>query len=223
MKKTFVLVVSIFILLLVLSCSSEKNLLEISYDSQNTSNMTLESGEKYIYLGVSPFGLVKEKKVAFVRDSEKDAYAYSVKGYDSKDVLIVEIRLFMENTSAVYIRSDMENIPGDLVEIGPSPEMGDIIFNDKTYYHFRVADSSFKLGDKLGQTTTLIYHDIDSNNVYTPLDQPKEVIAHLYSIPGLADANWIAVQKEHYSGEFEIYATSIVDFIPKSFIELNTN
>lgn len=189
--------------LLLLSCNNESNLLEMTYDSQNSAKtMTLE-GKKYFLIGATPNDIKRDQKIAIVKPEKglPKSYVYTIKGYDKKNFLIVE-----ERTEGVvlctYSSETVNDIPWKLLAENDIISGNEHIkFNNKKYYYFSKTPSDFLVDKELSKIK------VDNKMV------------SVYKTHGKPESEWIAIKDEEGYRLYWIRETAL----PREYLELWQN
>ncbi len=191
-------------LLMLISCSNDSDLVEMTYDYPDSARIMTLEGEKYFLIGSAPGNIKRDQKIAMVRPEENipNSYVYTIKGYDGKDFLIVEERS-VGVILCIYAHERVNNIPWEFLAGNVMLDGNDhIIFNDKNYYYFSKTSSDFLVDKELPQ----IKNDGKTLSVY--------------KIPGIPESEWIAVKDVSFYKEgymlYWIRGTSL----PRQYIEI---
>lgn len=206
MKKGNILIVLftvIFIMFLV-SCSNNNQLLEISYETPDSSRTMILEGEKYHWIGPKPNNIEADKKIAKVK-SLNNSYAYTIKGYNEKDFLIVEERT-VGLVLDVYVHESVNYIPWELLEGNVMLEESDyILFNEKKYYYFSKTPSDFSVDKELSQI------------------QKGDKTIKIYKVSNQSENEWIAVMDESvYKQGYLLYWVRETP-LPRQYVEFWQN
>lgn len=217
-KKVIMIVIGLLMIIFVfifvfLNKNNNKALLVMSCDSDNSWSMNLED-EKYIYMGMIEL-YRKGKKIAYVEGEEKKCYVYTLKGYDDYDFLIVQRRLFIEVTFALYAKNDIQSIPREFLNYPLTDSTRTIAYNGIKYYFFSSTPEEFIIDRFIGR----VEEEDDDVTVYDIPPIPTAVL-DLYEIPNIDSKEWIAARDVSSKEAYRIYYSEEehVEFIPLEYL-----
>jgi len=201
MRKICLLLCLLMFLSILVACSDQfANLPEMTYDNpSNASNMTF-GGVKYYLIDSAPGNIKKDKRVAKVKTEKglPSSYAYTIKGYNEEDFLIVE-----EHTigliECIYAKESIKSIPWAFLSGSWMIQKEKYIeYNNKKFYFFSGTPVTFKEDNELqeigvaGKSLTI------------------------YSIPEKSETEWIAVKKEDQT--YDLYWIQETD-LPSEYVQ----
>lgn len=228
MKKClFAGALSICILLLsgcsLITKQANAKLTPILFDSPNSIYSCTIDGQQYFSTSGNTNDKNLEKKFAvYYEDDELRNEAYTVKGYDNKDFILIKTFLFMENTSDIYIKDGVEQIPWEFARWSMPYGVKALQYDGKDYTCFSNIPADFLIGEEIGKAVEKVCHKTslpnEPNPVPTPLYDRESTI---YSIPGKAKEEWIVV-KPPGTGPYTVYWTEDggIESVPWSYLQM---
>lgn len=226
MKKCLLAGILSICILLLSGCSfitkqGNAKLPPILFDSPNSVYSCTIEGETYLSTGGSTDDKNLDKKIAVVQNDDWEYKAFSIKGYESRDFIVIKTHGFMENTANIYIKNGIAEVPWEFAKGGMPIRKATFVYSGKNYYYFSAMPENFQPEHQLG---TALEKDCPPSDGSNPAPEPTPLYGQestLYKLPNQSENEWIAV-KAPDSDFYLLYWTEDggIQSVPWAYFEL---